>query len=305
MALTAASAFSLSACGDSGSGGGVVSTPAPVQFTSFASVQAGTATSVGGITREGTVSIDPTGAVLQSGVSTPVEGSGSATFTLNASRQVTGLSIAGSQSSVSFTPSNSTSISLTLNNRPLATAVYNATGSDQAIFGDPYVLGFNYQTFGVWGTGLVNGSTGRFGATSVGSRTAASSIPTTGTVNYRGYAGGIYTDGAKYRYAADANFVVNFTNRTVSMSTLNQTLTDIATNNVFYTNIGQISGTMSYAVGSQLFSGNLTATGQTSFQNLSGTGSGTFYGPAANEIGGTFFLRGSVNTLVGGFGGKQ
>jgi hypothetical protein len=140
---------------------------------------------------------------------------------------------------------------------------------------------------------------------SVGSKTSASSVPTTGSVTYRGYAGGIYTEGAISRYAADATFNVNFGSRTVAFSTSNQTLTDILTGVTGATNMLQISGVMSYGPGSTKFSGNLTANGRTSLLPLSGTGSGTFYGPTANELGGTFFLRGPTTTLVGGFGGKQ
>lgn len=299
----------LIACGGGSSGGGVASTPppppAPAQFTSFGAVQSGTSISVQGITREGSVRIENTGAILQSGVSSPTEGNGSATFSLNSAREISALNIVGAQSTVSFNSSNATAEALYLNGRPLAVVAYNSTGSNQALYGDPYILGFNYQTFGVWGTGLVNGGTGKFGAMSVGSRTAAPSVPTAGTASYRGYAGGIYTDGATWRYAADATFDVNFGTRNIAISTTNQTLTSVLTNVTSGTNMLRLTGTMTYAAGGTTFSGNLSANGQTSLLPLSGTGSGTFYGPSANEIGGTFFLRGSTTTLVGGFGGKQ
>ena len=297
----------LSACGGGGgSGGGVSSTPTPppVSFSSFAAVQAGTSISIAGDTREGSLRIDNTGAILQSDVATPTEGIGSATFTLNSARQLSGLTLTGAQSSVVF-DSSSNSETLLRNGIPVATFIYNASGSNQALLGDPYALGFNYQTFGVWGTGLVTGQSGKFGAMSVGSKTSASAVPTTGSVTYRGYAGGIYTEGAVSRYAADATFNVNFGNRTVAFSTSNQTLTSVLTGITSATNMLQISGVMSYGLGSNKFSGNLTANGRTSLLPLSGTGSGTFYGPTANELGGTFFLRGPTTTLVGGFGGKQ
>lgn len=299
----------LTACGG-GSGGGVNSAPAPTgpstaQFTTFASVQSNVATVASGITREGAVRVENTGAILQSGVTTPTEGVGSATFTLNPARQITALQLNGAQSSLAFNSSNATAYALTLNGSPVATAITNTSGSDQAIFGDPYVLGFNYQNFGVWGTGLVLGSTGRFGAMSVGAKTNASSVPTSGSVTYRGVAGGIYTNGSQDRYAADATFVVNFASRSVDFSTSNQTLTSVLTNITSSTSMLSIRGTMNYSAGSSVFSGPLTANGQTSLVPLSGTGSGTFYGPTANEIGGTFFLRGPTTTLIGGFGGKQ
>jgi hypothetical protein len=297
----------LSACGGGGGSGGSVNstpTPPPAAFSGFATVQTGASTLVGGDTREGSLQIENTGAILQQGVTTPTEGTGSATFTLNSARQITGLTISGAQSSVVFDGS-STAETLFRNGVPVATAVYNASGSNQALYGDPYVLGFNYQTFGVWGTGLVTGQSGKFGAISVGAKTNASAVPTTGSVTYRGYAGGIYTDGATYRYAADATFDVNFGSRSVAFSTRNQTLTSVLTGVTSATGMLQMSGVMTYGAGATKFSGNLTANGLTSLLTLSGTGSGTFYGPTANELGGTFFLRGPTTTLVGGFGGKQ
>jgi hypothetical protein len=298
----------LSACGGGGGGsaGGVNSTPTPppAGFSSFAAVQTGASTLVGGDTREGSLQIENTGAILQQGVTTPTEGTGSATFTLNSARQITGLTISGAQSSVVF-DGTSTSETLFRNGVPVATAVYNTSGSNQALYGDPYALGFNYQTFGVWGTGLVTGQSGKFGAISVGAKTNASAVPTTGSITYRGYAGGIYTDGATYRYAADATFDVNFGSRSIAFSTRNQTLTSVLTGVTSATGMLQMSGVMTYGAGSTKFSGNLTANGLTSLLTLSGTGSGTFYGPTANELGGTFFLRGPTTTLVGGFGGKQ
>jgi hypothetical protein len=301
--------LSLCACGGGGSGGSVNSTPppvsSPVQFNTFAAVQANTPTSASGITREGTVSIENTGAILQSGVSTPTEGTGSVTFTLNGSRQATALQISGSQSTVNFNSSNANSAALMVNGVPVAALLSNASGSEQAIFADPYVLGFNHQTFGVWGTGLVRGATGRVGAISVGNRTSPQAVPTTGSVTYQGVAGGIYTDGAQYRYAANALFVVDFTNRSINFSTRDQTITDILTNNVIPISYLTIQGVMTYGQNSNVFSGSLTANGQTPLRPLSGSGSGVFYGPNANEIGGTFFLRGSTTTLFGGFGGRQ
>jgi hypothetical protein len=182
---------------------------------------------------------------------------------------------------------------------------FNSTGSEQAAWLDPYVAGFNYQSFGVWGTGLVAGSTGRYGVASVGAATAASAIPTSGTAVFRGIAAGIYTEGAVSRYAANATFNVNFGSRSIAFSTSNQTITSINTNITIPISYLDVNGTMTYAAGTNSFSGNITARGQTSLSNLTGTASGQFYGPNAIELGGTFFLRGPVTTLVGGFGGKQ
>ncbi len=48
------------------------------------------------------------------------------------------------------------------------------------------------------------------------------------------------------------------------------------------------------------FSGNVSATG------LTGSSSGQFYGPNAEELGGVFALEGTgVETYIGGYGAKQ
>ena len=301
----------LSACGGSSGGGSVNSTPIPPaanpapQFTSFQAVQSGVNTTVSGTTREGSVAVDATSAILQSGVSNPTQGNATVTLNVNSARQTNSLRIDGTLSGFNFNSGSLNTAGLLFGGAQIGVLALNATGSEQAAWLDPYAAGFNYQSFGVWGTGLVAGSTGKYGVASVGIATGGSAIPTAGTVAFRGIAAGIYTDGAVSRYAANANFNVDFGTRTIAFSTSNQTITDIRTNQTIPVTWLDLNGTMTYAAGVNNFSGNVSARGQTSFQNLTGTASGQFYGPNANEIGGTFFLRGSVNTLVGGFGGKQ
>ena len=61
-----------------------------------------------------------------------------------------------------------------------------------------------------------------------------------------------------------------------------------------------MAGTLNYAAGSNAFSGNVSATG------LTGSSSGQFYGPNAEELGGVFSLEGAgVETYIGGYGAKQ
>ena len=68
-----------------------------------------------------------------------------------------------------------------------------------------------------------------------------------------------------------------------------------------------INASLSYAPGgTNQFSGVVTAAGQGA--GLSGTLNGSFYGPQAQEIGGTFSLNAvspSREAMVGGFGGKR
>jgi hypothetical protein len=61
-----------------------------------------------------------------------------------------------------------------------------------------------------------------------------------------------------------------------------------------------LSGSLSWAAGVNNFSGQV----QTRDGNLNGSASGKFYGPTAQEIGGTYQLGGGgVSRMVGGFGG--
>ena len=295
----------LAACG--GSGGSIGSTPTPTPtptpttpaFTSFAAVQVNTPTTVPGSTKEGTLVISSTGAIPSANVSDPTSGTGSVTFSVDAQRLIKTLTVTGSQSSASF-DQNSLAASIFVGNVPIATALSNQTGSNQAIYIDPYAVGFNYQSFGAWGTGLVAGSTGRYGAISAGAVTPASSVPATGTAIFRGYSAAIFTNpqGEAYRYGADALFNVSFAGRSISLSTSNDIVTNINTNTTFRWTT-PMSGTMTWNAGANAFSGTLT-TG-----NMTGTANGTFYGPGAVELGGTYVLKGGLGAMVGGFGGKQ
>ena len=56
-----------------------------------------------------------------------------------------------------------------------------------------------------------------------------------------------------------------------------------------------MNGTLNHAAGSNQFTGTVTATG------LSGSATGNFYGPAAQEIGGIYNLTGTAGQLSGDF----
>lgn len=304
VALSIAAMAMLSACGGGGSSGGGVNstpTPPPAQFTSFSNVAANTTNTISGSTREGTLAVSSTGTIPVNSISTPTEGTGTVRWTVDGQRATTSLSVAGTSSSVSFNTSSTIINFYDSTGRFVAQGLSNSTGSDQAIYAEPSALGFDYQSFGVWGSGLVAGSTGRYGAISAGAPTSASAVPTSGSVNFNGVAGGIYVDpnGTAYRYGAYAVFAVNFGSRSINMTTNSDSLVNINTEQKFILTT-PITANMTYAAGSNRFSG--------SFQlgsAMSGAGSGQFYGPAANELGGTFFISGNGGKLIGGFGGKR
>jgi hypothetical protein len=169
--------------------------------------------------------------------------------------------------------------------------------------------GWNYQSYGVWisgidpTTGFGNGTTG---AISVGSATPVSGMPATGTGTFIGTSGGLYVSpaGAASFTIADMSANVNFGTRAVGFSTTTTSLTNDFTSFTARNDLN-MSGTLTYASGTNAFNGTLTAPGVGS--GLSGNAVGKFYGPTANEIGGTYLLRAGsgLESLIGGFGGKR
>ena len=103
--------------------------------------------------------------------------------------------------------------------------------------------------------------------------------------------------------------VASFANRSVNFSTTDtrvaptDTIGNIIRNTPysFAANNGlNLNGTMNYAAGSNNLQGEVTAE-----NGMTGSVYGNFYGPSANEIGGTFAVDGDQGSYIGGFGGKR
>lgn len=269
-------------------------------------MQPNTLVTAGGITQEGTVGVNANGSL--SNVSGATNGTGTVGFIVDQSHYITSLNINGSLSSFTLDASNSSGgVNLYLNGVAVAVAGQNLSGSVQAIYANPLNLGFNYQTFGVWGTGLVPGQTANYGAISGGAVTLAASVPNSGTATFVGVAGGIFSDaGNPARYASSATFNVDFSNQTIGMQTTGSTLTYLSDpNNVRLVSYLNMSGNFNYSSNTHFFTGSITATGSNGSTLISGNARGQFYGPSANELGGTFVLSGGSSSLVGGFGAKH
>lgn len=156
---------------------------------------------------------------------------------------------------------------------------------------EPTAAGYSYMTYGAWGGktatgGLSNGFHG-------GSVTPSGSVPTTGSVTYTGTSVGYYADdgGNNIREITDrVTLAANFGSRSLFFSAADS---------------GMV-GTLTYNLGSSTFSGPVTYG-----SSWSGTLSGNFYGPAAQEVAGTFFIRSTFGTCspgcqyVGAFGAKR
>ena len=169
-----------------------------------------------------------------------------------------------------------------------------------------------YQTFGFWYdddsctiSSCPTNNNGNFGAFSFGNATAGSSVPTSGSGTFYGRAGGWFFDipnGRVYTVAQLFEATVNYAARSIAVDTTG--LTNYKTN--FVTGVAggnddglRWSGTLTYASGSADFTGAISTNGT---YNMSGTASGTFYGPLATELGGQFVLDSTNYKYSGAFG---
>ncbi|MBI3223156.1 MAG: hypothetical protein HYZ46_08890 [Nitrosomonadales bacterium] len=212
------------------------------------------------------------------------------------------------------------SLNTLLGGRPTVTLVDNA-----ALSAVGYVLpysatlnpaGYSYQTFGVWAT-----YTGPAAHTeyyfSAGGVTDPATLPITGTASYTGFAVGSLVDAASRDpgdTTATMNATADFAARTVAFSTTGTTSlsNNAAPGAVASANPGlNMSGTLSYAAGSNTFTGSVTTV-----NGMSGNATGRFYGPGIGaptgtkvagsppEIGGTFAVMSTSGAMHGAFGGN-
>jgi hypothetical protein len=96
---------------------------------------------------------------------------------------------------------------------------------------------------------------------------------------------------------------VDWVARSIGFSTSNTRqvgLTAPSSGGVLNTGL-DFTGTLTYAAGTNAFSGPVNTTGST----MTGNTTGRFYGPNAEEMGGVYSLGGSAGTMIGGFGGKR
>jgi hypothetical protein len=284
----------ISACAGGGGGGGgsggggVVVTP----FTSWSAIQPNTTVQASGGSSGANYTANPiTGQILS--VSTPSTAASGATINFTyGPTSLTGISIQSAQgTSISF---NSFAVS-----DGVILIGENASGTATLIA--PYVdyFGWNYQSYGVWISGQGTGS-GTVGVASVGAVTPVSGIPATGTGNFSGNTSGVYVNssGQAFYTVGAMNATANFAARTVAFSTSGTVAVNLATGTSSPDSSLNLTSNMTFAGGTMV--GPIT-----SVSGMSGTASGNFYGPSAQEIGGTYTLQGGGASLIGGFGGKR
>ena len=183
-------------------------------------------------------------------------------------------------------------------------AVSDVVGSEAALVSNALSagVGWEYQTYGVWATGLGEGS-GTYGAISIGAPTAGSAIPLIDTVTFTGSTVGGYIDPAGSYFLTSGNVSVeaDFENRSLDFTSAGTELIDPSDFSTAAAGFLDMAGTLTYQPGTNSFDGIVVTSG-----GLTGTSTGQFYGPNAEELGGVFFLTGDgVEMYDGSYGAKR
>jgi len=303
--------LALTACGGGGGGGGTVppgTSIVPTAFTKWSDVQPGVTYKADGLGQEvtGTASGGQFVAITPSGV----EDGYSAYLTFDSALELTRLELttpAPTLVALDKTAADTTFADVTLTPGPGTVPQFvtarnpSELPTSVAIMAKPINLGWDYQTFGIWETGRDSPDSRKFGAMSVGN-TAGTAIPVSGPATFTGYTAGSYVNAAGTGTTVFSALTVgaDFGTRSLTFNTSNtQTSSDWVT----FTPNGNLdlSGTLTYAAGTNSFSGSINSVG-----GLTGNSTGQFYGPKAEELGGVFLLQGSgVETYAGAYGAKQ
>jgi len=280
----------ISACagGGSSSSSGSASTNA---FTSWsATISANTPASFTGGSTSG-MALD--------GSSVQTDSDGIATLALGGNGIFSSISASTPTSSASFSATNGDTLQSGF--FQTSTIALNKTETTIGVFTNPTYYGFEYQTYGAWGA--YGNATSGGSAISVGSASPVTGIPATGSYTFTGGASGYYTDANKLAYVTNANMTAtaSFDARTVSFATNGTYVSGSPSGSAISSPDLNLSGTLAIASGANKVSGTVTTV-----SGMSGNANGKFYGPTANEVGGTYAVSGSgLGTFVGGFGGKR
>ena len=292
--------LTLSGCG--GGGGGSSSSLTQITFSDWNSITKPSQVNLEGISTDASYSTDAGITKVTSVTNHGVDSTATASVDYRTDNTISKISFATNNGTVTFNENGTDTIGDTGN----IVYGYDAAGTKFVIASDPLYSGnnWNYQTFGIWETGRGTGS-GTAGAISVGAATAGSSIPTSGSATYSGDFGGaaVLANGADWITTGTATAVADFANRSLAFSTTNSKyLVPIASSPSWTPQSSKnMSGTLTYSAGTNSFSGSVT-----DVSGVSGTATGKFYGPNAEELGGVFSLAGSGTQVhSGAFGAKK
>lgn len=247
-------ALALSACGGGGGGGGTV--PA---FTSWSAVQPGSTVVASGVSQETTYTYDPfTGDVVNVGFTSSASTTSTATMTFDSAGDLSKLTV--------LTPTSRLDLSVFVDIGEGAILAANSSDpaliTSVALIADPYFLGYEYQSFGIWETLPLGTNSAVGGVFSVGAPTAGSAIPTVGTASFVGNLAGSYIDpgGLLWFAFAEVNVDANFGTRSLSFNSELTSITDLVTIDIDRPDL-DLTGVLTYQPGINTFSGVVTSDG--------------------------------------------
>lgn len=280
--------------GSSSSGSGVR------DFQSWSQVETNKEYEMSGISLDGEYTADETTWAITSISTANLSENSSVNFTMDDNNLLTDVSIKTPTTSVSFSKSSGDNF---YSEHPFIVGLSD-DGTKEIYAADPYIMDWNYQTFGFWLTGQETGA-GIAGSISAGAPTAIGGIPTSGTGTYTGFSGGAYIDPAGNDFMAigELKVVADFgPARSLDFSATDTHVISRYSGNIDPNPDLDLHGTLTYSADSNNFSGNITSAND----SLSGTAHGQFYGPSAQELGGVFTTTGSgIESYHGSFGAKR
>ena len=301
-----ATSLILSACAGGGGGGGsstAAVTTSP--FTSWSAIRPNTNFQFNdAASTQFTYTANPTTGIVSSITNNGISGSGGyVSLTYGGSSDLTAIAITSRQGQNLFVSAYAGDTISTIAVGPVTSIVYgiNKERTTEVVGINGPSFGWDYQTYGVWVTGEGTGS-GTAGAVSAGNVTAVTGIPATGTAVFSGNALGVFgiVGAPAYLTAAAMSANTNFGSRTIAFATSGTVASSFNGGGAFSAPGLNMSGNLTYGAGVNQFSGAVTAS-----NGMSGSAVGKFYGPNANEIGGTYNLSGGGAFMGGGFGGKR
>jgi len=291
-----------------GGGGGGANVRGAVPFTSVTAITPNSTVQLSGMSTEATYTAD----VNANRVTTL----GTQTTRANGFTSVIAYGDNYAISTLDLTSAAGTTISLSTANRDtigsgftdpttdsVATASFTSNRQDVILAAAAGNNGWNYQSYGIWETGANTGrgTSGAFSAGAATTNPVNAALTGTGTATYTGKSNGFYVNniGSPYVTGSTLTANANFTDRTLTVSSTN---TKGANNGqLFALNNLNFTGNLAYTSNSNQFTGTINTTG-----NQSGTLTGQFYGPTAQEIGGLFTIDpAGLERYGGAFGAKR
>ncbi|MFM5907512.1 MAG: hypothetical protein ACKOPO_08000 [Novosphingobium sp.] len=308
-----AATLALSACGDGGGGGGVVSTPiAPAETypdTANANVRTLTANETfSSVASKGIASYD---VKLEEVTSGSVASATDFAIRYDASDNAYTISSGGK----TYTQARSGLTVSTVNANVLTGGnpdVRDLAGGSGLILLNPDKFTLTYVDVGFWREGTRSGDvlSSTLHSFAYGVETPDSAVPRSGSASFLTLLVGAFVDDSNaYSLGGSATIAANFQSGLINFSGGASAATTTGTR---VAGIGNITGTGQISSSSNNFTGSLTAQGVSFLTGnqlqLSGIFTGRFFGPAAQEVGGSLQLFGSDNQgnvmgAIAGFAG--